>query len=126
MDRTEVVILVGSNHGSRESIVEAVMLRLSEMLDCFRRSPAMETPDAVGEAAPYLNAVCSGFTDCPLERFTVLTKSLEKEWGRTAESKSAGLVEIDIDVVMWGGVVLRPGDVSNDYFAIPFANLCGG
>lgn len=126
MDSTEAVILVGSNHSLRESIIEAVMLRLSGMLDCFRRSPAMETPDAAGEAAPYLNAVCSGFTDRSLKELTELTKSIEKEWGRTAESKSTGVVEIDIDIVVWGKDVLRPRDAMSDYFTIPFAKLVEG
>lgn len=123
MDKTEVVILVGSNHGSREAIIDAVMLRLSGLLDGFRRSPAIESPDAAGNAAPYLNAVCSGSVDCPLDKFTRLTKSLEMEWGRTAESKLTGIVEVDIDIVMWGGDVLRPREVSSDYFTIPFAAL---
>lgn len=126
MDKTEVVILVGSNHSLRETMVEAVMLRLSEILDCFRRSQAMESPDATGKSAPYLNAVCSGFTDCSLADFTELTKSIEKELGRTAESKLTGVVEIDIDIVIWGKDVLKPRDAASDYFAMPFATLPEG
>lgn len=123
MDKIEAVILVGSNHRLRELMVETAVLRLSEMLDGFRRSKVIESSDVTGKSAPYLNAVCSGFTCRSLADFTELTKSIEKDLGRTAESKSTGVVEIDIDIVMWGKDVLKPRDATSDYFTTPFATL---
>lgn len=110
----------------RGPMVEAVMSRLSGVLDRFRRSQVIESRDVSGKSAPYLNAVCCGFTDRSLADFTELTKSIEKEFGRTAESKLTGVVEIDVDIVMWGKDVLKPRDATSDYFTLPFATLAEG
>lgn len=126
MEKTEAIILVGSNHSERVAIVESVMARLSEMLEGFVGSAGIELPDASGKGSPYVNAVCRGEVACGLDELTRQTKALEAEWGRTAESKQRGVVEVDIDVVVWGGKVLRERDASQDYFKIPLSRLDAG
>lgn len=132
MDKTEVVILVGSNHRRRGEYIAAAIGKLSTVLDGFGRSPVVELPDVSGKGAPYLNAVCRGDTRMSLDRLTAITKRIEEESGRTAASKQRGEVELDIDIVMWGGAVIRPLDAASDYFTIPLSmldsensNMCG-
>ena len=52
-----------------------------------------------------------------------LLKLYETTHGRTPACKLAGLVPIDLDIVMWNGEVVRQRDFNQDYFQIGWKQL---
>ena len=77
--------------------------------------------DVYTVSLPYYNCVAEITTALDKGAFVALTKEIEKEMGRTEAMKAAGEVPIDIDVVVFDGITLRPSDFSADYFVRGFS-----
>lgn len=50
------------------------------------------------------------------EGFTRLLKTLEWEQGRLPEHRSTGIVNLDLDPVVWCGHIVRPADFMRPYY----------
>lgn len=50
-------------------------------------------------------------------------KQIEREAGRTAESKLRGIIPLDIDVLACDGEVLRPDDWEKEYVKLAMSRL---
>lgn len=75
------------------------------------------------DALPYLNAVCQGRTSQDLEAFIGWLKALETSMGRRRGVAAKGRVTLDLDVVTWDDVVLRPVDAERSYYLTCMADL---
>ena len=71
----------------------------------------------------YMNQAVSFSTDLPVEEVEILLKQIEKDNGRTADDKLKGTVPLDIDLLKYDEVVLRPGDLKKDYVKQAIAEL---
>lgn len=71
----------------------------------------------------YLNAVCSGFSSFDLESFRKFLKQAETQMGRLRGPKACGQVVIDLDLVEWNGIVLRPKDAEQEYYQVCLRDL---
>ena len=49
------------------------------------------------------------------EEVQALLKSIEKMAGRLPEDKVIGIVKLDIDLLIWDGLILKPADIERDY-----------
>lgn len=126
-----VTLCLGSNFGHRRENIEEALAWLSRQLTGFRESHIYETP-AYGhvDGAPYFNAVAIGIV--PLDSFTAAErlnffeaqcKRYEFEHGRDAEARRNNNVPIDIDIVIAGKKILRPGDYCRSFFQIGYNAL---
>jgi 2-amino-4-hydroxy-6-hydroxymethyldihydropteridine diphosphokinase len=86
----------------------------------FDFSPMVESDDVTGRGPAYVNVVAIGVTRLALDELLSRLKAIERLLGRTPESKLRGVVEADVDLVIWNGEVLRPKDAARDYFLIPY------
>lgn len=120
---TECIICVGSNCGDRRKNVEASLKWLSGILGDFRHSHIYATPDCHGGQKEYMNAVCRGKTELEASELDSLCKDFEISCGRDSESRAAGNVPIDVDVVVYGEKILRERDYHAGFFRIGLMSL---
>jgi 2-amino-4-hydroxy-6-hydroxymethyldihydropteridine diphosphokinase len=103
-----VYIGMGSNRGDREAMLLGAVdaLRRRDLLAVLRCSSIYETAP-VGPPQPhYLNAVLE--VQCALEpaRLLALLKQVERELGRKPGGPRWGLREIDLDILLWDGLLI--------------------
>jgi 2-amino-4-hydroxy-6-hydroxymethyldihydropteridine diphosphokinase len=72
---------------------------------------------AIGDhyKTPFYNGAARIVTSLSLEALTALLKQLETQAGRTPEMKAAGIVPIDLDIIVCNDVVIH-----RDYERFPF------
>jgi len=68
------------------------------------------------EYAKYLNAVCVIQSEMSIGEIQVFLKKTESDLGRHRSARSQERVVIDIDLVEWNNIVLRPKDADQDYY----------
>lgn len=117
-DRSRVWLSVGSNHPDAAVLMRKALAALSEVVDEMEVCEPYRTPAINGIDADYLNSVATGHYSGTPESLVAQCKDIEQALGRT-RSKEPGaphVVEIDIDVVCFGGKILRPADFTRTYF----------
>lgn len=117
------VIALGSNHGNRLGNIAEAAAYIESLLDGFKRSSVYETPALNGIDNPYMNSVAIGTTSMPLERLNALLKNWESTHGRTPEARLRHEVTIDLDIVFYGNMTIRPDDATRDYFLLGYNEL---
>ena len=119
-----VVLGLGSNCGDRYMSLKSAYRRLLDILDCPVCSSMYETP-AVGEHAvgSYINAVVCGVTNLPSERLDSILKNLERAAGRDENARKRGEVPLDIDIVIYDDIVIRPRDYDQRFFQQGYQEL---
>ena len=111
------VLSLGSNSPEKiNQICKAFDWLNSLSLIPIKASCIYETQALNGIDADYSNAVCTCCLDFEYEAFNQSLKQYEKENGRTPESKIAGVVPIDLDIVLVDGNVVRQKDYIQEYF----------
>jgi 2-amino-4-hydroxy-6-hydroxymethyldihydropteridine diphosphokinase len=112
-----VHLALGSNLGDRRAALDEATQRLDalEGAHVLARSGVVETPALLPPEDPtpqpdYLNAVVLVETALSPRALFVAVKALERAMGRTATTRWAPRV-IDVDVVLWGDVVVDEGDL---------------
>ena len=119
----KVVISLGSNSSDSNSRMKQAMAWLEENLQSFKCSAIYLTPPLSGIGSDYLNAVAVGETKCEQIEFNLMLKDYEKSLGRTPEAKKAGVVPIDLDIVIFNDQVVRAKDFSYDFFQIGYRQI---
>lgn len=76
-----------------------------------------------GKSPAYLNMVVRVRTELSAERVIAVGKEFERLCGRTSESKACGVVEMDVDLVQYGEVILRPEEFTRSYFMTGFERI---
>lgn len=121
----EAVISLGSNVDGSVGIIRETISRLCEIGDQIVVSELYQTPDISGSGVMYLNAVLKGRFALGVEELQRKCKEMESSLGRRPTGVS-GEVAIDIDVVIFDGVVVRPVDYGRYYFTIGMDYLKNG
>lgn len=111
----DVTICIGANCRGGVNVPLAVE-RLSAMMSDAVSSGIYATPPEGNSHGEYTNAVMTGVTDMDYESFVASVKRLELEFGRDDACRVRGDVPLDVDVVIWDGVIMRPRDYSSSYF----------
>lgn len=93
----------------------ASLLQLYLPSVCF--SPLLETEPEGGSpgSSPYLNRVALAFTPLSAAELVAAFKEMERLIGRKPEDKHTGLVPVDIDLLQWNELVLKPHDMKRTY-----------
>lgn len=64
----------------------------------------------------YANAVFYGLTPMSREEIESMLKKYETDNGRTRQMKTFGIVPIDLDLVLFDDILLRPQEMTRSYF----------
>jgi 2-amino-4-hydroxy-6-hydroxymethyldihydropteridine diphosphokinase len=65
--------------------------------------------------ALFLNRVAVAFTSEEPDRLVAAFKQTERTLGRTTNGKSEGIIPIDIDLLQWNDLILKPEDLQREY-----------
>ncbi len=117
---SQVIFCIGSNCGDRHTNVCKGLEWLSNLLDDVKSSPIYATPDCHGGPKEYLNAVVRGTTKASQEVLEMLCKQYEASCGRDETMRKSGNVPVDIDLVIFGSIILRPNDYKREFFKIGY------
>ena len=109
------ILVIGSNCGEREKHITEALSLLSEVCIIEKASSVYESPDCLGSGLQYLNLVAAISSCMEEEDFNLTLKVIEDKCGRVKKQGSRE-VAIDIDIVVWGGVVRRNADFNAQYF----------
>lgn len=99
------------------------MERLSDISVITAESGIYEFPDESGLGDPYLNKVIAVVSSCDSASFYNRLKAVERELGRKKCSKSAGVMPIDIDIIIIDGQIVDSYQFTREYFRIGYADL---
>lgn len=110
----EVIIALGSNCNRQANIRRAAAM-LGRVLSNYRCSPILQTEPLGIVSPPFLNAVIAGSTDFSLSTLERYTKKIEAACGRNAADNAAGRIAADVDILVYGGRLLRPADWQREY-----------
>lgn len=111
----KIIVALGSNHNQEENIKKA-MLRLSAAFDGqIRFTDSLWTKPIGMVSDMFLN--CLGFaeTDMTQNEVTALLKQTERLCGNTEALRRENIIEMDIDLLMFGDVKLKPSDWQREY-----------
>lgn len=118
------IICLGSNvEPRREHIARAISMMQDAFDGEIEQSSVYETPSLSGKGDAYLNQVIRGRLAMTYDDFIALSKRVEKNLGRSPESKGTGKVTMDVDVVILDEKVLRPFDYEAQHFRIGYKQL---
>lgn len=112
---TDIIISLGSNHNQQKAITKAQAALRSAFDDEIRFSRRMWTEPIGMVSDRFLN--CLGFAQTVLTRAetTALLKKIEADCGNTEELRKEGIIEMDIDLLLYGHSRMHIADWRRDY-----------
>lgn len=113
---TEYLLGIGSNAPGAPQLMERAEEWLHAHFTAVRTSGTYTSAALNGHSPDYLNMVARVSTELSPAEVASLGKKFETECGRTPESKIRGSVEMDIDLVQAGNVIIRPVEFTRGYF----------
>lgn len=117
------IICLGSNVEPEKNFAEAVG-KLSARFPDIRWGSTVDTEaEGKGAVGRYLNKAAEIRTAMGQDELTALFKQMERDQGRTPESKRMGVVPIDIDLLVYDGIWLKPRDKDLIYVRRAMAEL---
>lgn len=119
----KIVLCIGSNSEDRTNNVKLGLDIISTVLCNLQESRIYETPPVKGRGNSYANAVIKGDTLSGYEELVEFTKRQELIFGRDEQARLRGEVPIDIDIVIWNDVILRPRDFKQSFFKMGYNEL---
>ncbi|MCM1450223.1 MAG: 2-amino-4-hydroxy-6-hydroxymethyldihydropteridine diphosphokinase [Clostridiales bacterium] len=108
------IISLGSNVPDKERIVSRALRQLGDTIVAASQ-PYIDPVDN-DATAPYVNIVAIIDTHCDHLTLAQKYKTLEVQAGRTPQSKQLGLIELDIDIVIYDNEIKRPADYTSPHF----------
>lgn len=106
---------MGSNL-ERHARMASARQALSQAFPDIRFGPELET-EAIGSRflSPFSNQLGRFSTPLTAEDVRRILKGIEKAHGRTPQDKALGIVRLDIDLLVYDGTVLKPGDMARGF-----------
>lgn len=119
----QAFIGIGSNLGDRQTNCQKALERLGRLptTEVMRISPFIETAPAEGvTGGPFLNGVAEITTGLPPRQLLESLRAIEVALGREAEHARGCARTIDLDLLLYGDLVLDEDDL-----AIPHPRMAG-
>ena len=110
------LLLLGSNNNSELNLSLAQSRLKNYFCDIKFSSTFISEPIDFHSPALFSNLTALFYTDLSIEEIRMILKSIECELGREIDDKISGIVKIDIDLVRYNDVILKPRDYKRDYF----------
>ena len=123
MNKHKCVLCLGTNFEKYTSIQNA-REQLSQLFPNIRFSEEMIT-EAIGQhlLSPFINQIGIFSTELSAKEITEKCKNIEHFLGRKPEYKSQGIVKIDIDLLSFDQLILKPKDMERDFVLKGIQNL---
>lgn len=109
-----VLLTIGSNAHDAGRCVNEACDYLRGLITGIRFSDAVCAPSYTGVGADYVNVAVTGTCTCSSEALHQELRRYEDAHGRRRPD-AHGIVAIDIDIVTYGGEVLKPSDMAQPW-----------
>jgi|GEM_PF-709003 len=122
---TETVVCIGSNvPGCAEEVSRAILWITGLMVTSRHTKPYPTVPEGSNSGCrPYLNAVLKGTTMLSAEELLTKFKAYERLRGRKPSDKQQGKIIIDIDLVVYGDMIVSREEFNAGYFIRGYESL---
>lgn len=109
------ILGIGSNYNSKENIQQAANLLNIYFTDILYSEAVFTEPIGYSNPSLFLNQVAIIKTSFSQSEIKLFLKQIEKTLGRTPESKASECIPIDIDLLQWNEIILKPDDMQRFY-----------
>lgn len=126
-----VLLCLGSNlpDSAGDNIEKALLSIESSVGHIIASSGKYDTPcyhkGLPVAGARYLNEVVTVASSLDATSIDEICKDIEASLGRNADTRRAGVVPIDIDVIAHDGQIIRPVDFNSPYFIKGYKRITG-
>lgn len=118
------IICIGSNHNPASNIKKAVETLSSLFPDITWGDTVATVAEGVPVSVPdYHNRAAVFSTSMDVSSLKHRFKEIEKACGRGSDSKSTGIVPLDIDLLQYDGDILKPLDMQKEYVRRALSSL---
>jgi 2-amino-4-hydroxy-6-hydroxymethyldihydropteridine diphosphokinase len=104
----EVFLSIGSNI-DKEVHIPSALAELERRFGALRVSSVYETAAVGFEGPSFHNLVARLYTNLPVQRVAEILAEIEQQHGRTRECKKFSSRTLDIDLILYGDLVLEEG-----------------
>ena len=117
------ILCMGSNF-ERDIHLNAAQKALKEQFSGISFGKEIET-EAIGEIylSPFSNQIAKFETTLAPDEIRSIFKDIEHQNGRLPEEKALGIVKLDIDLLTFNNLVLKPEDLHREYIQKELSNL---
>ena len=117
------ILCMGSNF-ERDIHLNAARKALKEQFSGISFGKEIET-EAIGEIylSPFSNQIAKFETTLAPDEIRSIFKDIEHQNGRLPEEKALGIVKLDIDLLSFNNLVLKPEDLHREYIQKELSNL---
>lgn len=109
----EIIVLLGSNSDDASEQMASAFEWLEEHITVTATSGVYYSPPFGGTGSDYLNRVVKGMYCGSIDEFEAIAKAREAFQGRT---RCISTVTIDIDLISYDLLHVRPADMTREYF----------
>lgn len=113
----KALISIGTNENREANLTLCHQLLKTVFEEIHYSDTSITEPYGAKYQNDFLNQLAVAYTQKGKEEIYIQLKTLEKEMGRNTSDKDAGIVIIDIDLVIWNEEILKPTDITRSYVA---------
>lgn len=111
----QCTICLGSNYGPDVNINKARISLKQHFPDIVFGHPVITPSEGDTTAPDYTNQAARFTSTLSIPEIKLIFKDIEAECGRTPQSKSTGLIPLDIDLLIYGSTIVKPRDLNTSY-----------
>ncbi len=117
------LVSIGSNCKKAAEMMARADRWISERFSVVESSGVYSSKALNGISSDYLNEVIVLESGLSVTEITAAAKDFERQCGRSELSKSAGAIEMDIDIIQVDNTILRPSEFTRAYFLTGLSKL---
>jgi 2-amino-4-hydroxy-6-hydroxymethyldihydropteridine diphosphokinase len=114
MEQQEIILMIGSNHNQGENIANA-QNALQALFGNIHFTECMWTEPIGIDSVLFLNCAARATTNMSVDETVRQLKAIEQEAGSTAELRKQGIIDMDIDLLLYGKEKLHEDDWDREY-----------
>lgn len=111
----KILLSLGSNTDRERNISDAGRLLAESFISIRFSIPVYTAPINMSCSVPFLNQVAVAVTENEPDEVICRLKLIERQLHRTPDGNAAGVIPIDIDLLQWNDLILKPADLQRDY-----------
>ena len=111
----KIILSLGSNQDQEKNMAEAVRILRNQFVSIAFSNSVYTEPIGLTGSAPFLNWVAVAYTSEQPDEIKHLLKRIEYKLQRMPDDKNFGIVPIDIDLLQWNELILKPDDLRRYY-----------
>ncbi len=119
----ECLLCLGSNFSPIEYLAHGRELLKHVFSDIIFTDEIQTLPIGLDKQDLFVNQVAYFTTDLSQDEVVVKLKDIEFECGRRLEDKKTETVRIDIDLLIYNGIIIKPIDLNRDYVQLSIKQL---